>query len=56
MIRVEHWVVAERQGQTAALNMLDTKKSLGRPPSFGVMPTTFQSNYIAMRKNGRYFN
>jgi apoptosis-inducing factor 3 len=33
-VRIEHWVVAQRQGQTAALNMLGAQEPYVSPPFF----------------------
>jgi apoptosis-inducing factor 3 len=33
-VRVEHWVAAQRQGQTAALNMLGAREQFTAPPFF----------------------
>ena len=47
-IRVEHWVVAERQGQVAAANMLGGDQPFVMVPFF----STSRSAMSAMRRNG----
>jgi len=45
-IRVEHWVVAERQGETAALNMLDDRAPFTAVPFFWSQHYDVAINYV----------
>ncbi|HEX3483626.1 MAG TPA: FAD-dependent oxidoreductase [Micropepsaceae bacterium] len=45
-LRIEHWVVAERQGQTAALNMLGQRQKFTAVPFFWSQHYDVPINYV----------
>src|SRR5690606_10598651 len=45
-VRIEHWVVAQRQGQTAALNMIGRKQPYDAVPFFWTEQQGFGLSYV----------
>ena len=45
-LRIEHWVIAERQGQTAALNMLGQREAFAQVPFFWSQHYDVPINYV----------
>jgi apoptosis-inducing factor 3 len=50
-LRVEHWIVAERQGQTAALNMMGHREKFTAVPFFWSQHYEVPINYVGHAEN-----